>query len=303
MQTGVSTEFLPVERRDVLPSLFIRAFHRLQERLRNPARRRQLARLFSLQRQAVPEIAPADPASLELERDGVTFMPGYLSPQKAAELRELLSGLECQDPWKTERGFFRLEDAPEGTHVADIPATPTIKALHDIAFDERLLELAARYFGCRPYVDSIQAWWSVSGNSEPEEAENFHRDNDSIRFLKFFLYLTDVGEENGPHRFVKGSHTEPKALERRRLTDAEVEEAFGADRMLSIKGRAGDAFMEDTFGVHKGQLPKTGVRLLYQVRYSTMPTVFRSRTLVKGPAPALGAGADSLLHASGRQAG
>ncbi|WP_309090562.1 phytanoyl-CoA dioxygenase family protein [Phenylobacterium sp.] len=227
----------------------------------------------------------------------MTFMPGFISPERATELRELLSRFECQDPWKPERGLFRLEHAPEGTHVADIPETPTIKALHDIAFDERLLNLAARYFGCRPYVDSIQTWWSVSGNSEPEEAENFHRDNDSIRFLKFFLYLTDVGEENGPHRFVKGSHVEAKALARRRLTDAEVEEAFGADRILSMTGRAGDGFMEDTFGVHKGQLPRAGTRLLYQVRYSTMPTVFRSRILVRGPQPPLAAGADSLLHA------
>ncbi|WP_420472434.1 phytanoyl-CoA dioxygenase family protein [Brevundimonas sp. FT23042] len=287
-------EVLPVAR-NTLPSLFTRAFHRLQERLRHPARRRQLARIFTLPRHTARPLTEADQ---DLRRDGVTFMPGYFTKEQAAELKDLLSGLECQDPWKMDRGLFRLEDAPEGTHVADIPAAPTLQALHDIAFDPRLLALAARYFGGRPYVDSVQAWWSVSGNAEPEEAENFHRDNDSIRFLKFFLYLTDVDDENGPHRFVRGSHVEPKALERRRYTDVEIEDAFGTERILLIKGRSGDAFMEDTFGVHKGQLPRSGVRLLVQVRYSAMPTVFRSRLIIDGPRPALEEGANSLLHAN-----
>jgi len=171
--------------------------------------------------------------------------------------------------------------APENTHVADIPAAPTIPELHEIALDQRLLDMASAYFGCRPYLDSIQAWWSLSGNSEPEEAENYHRDNDSIRFLKFFLYLTDVGPTQGPHKFVRGSHRDGRMLERRRYSDAEVESSLGLDRVMSITGNAGDAFMEDTWGLHKGQMPLESVRLLVQFRYSITPTVFRSPLIVK----------------------
>ncbi|GAA0868149.1 hypothetical protein GCM10009116_03760 [Brevundimonas basaltis] len=266
----------------------------MQERIRHPEHRAHLARLVALGRPlACPDETEAD---RELRRDGVTHFPGYLAPAGATSLRNLLETFECEDPWKPERGAFMVEDAPPNTHVADIPAAPTLRALHDIAFDPSLLRMAARYFGSRPYVDSVQAWWSLSGNTEPEEAENFHRDNDSIRFLKFFLYLTDVGDDDGPHRFVSGSHVEPRVLDRRRLTDAEVEEAFGAERMLTMRGRPGDAFMEDTFGVHKGQLPKAGKRLLVQVRYSIMPSVFCSRTLIDRPAPVAACGADSLLH-------
>ena len=231
-----------------------------------------------------------------LNRDGVQMFPGYLTPDHAAELRAILSEMKCRDPWKPEHGTFMLADAPAGTHVADIVEVPLLKAAHDIAFDERLLGLASEYFGSVPYVDSIQAWWSLSGNEEPEEAENFHRDNDSIRFLKFFLYLTDVDDEQGPHKFVRGSHVEPKLLGTDRLTDPEVEGTFGPDRILTMKGRAGDAFIEDTFGVHKGQLPIAGTRLLLQVRYSVTPTIFRSRLTVAGPAPERASTAISLIH-------
>jgi hypothetical protein len=263
----------------VKPSLTIRAWHRFQERLRPPRARRVLAR-------AVARFRPQgrfEPLAEDrtLQADGVLLMPAFLPRQAAEELRRLLESYECVDPWKPDAGKFSWRAAPPNTHVADIPAAPTIATLHDLALDPRLVRLATAYFGCRPYLDSIQAWWSLSGNEAPEEAENFHRDNDSIRFLKFFLYLTDVGHEHGPHNFVVGSHRDGKLLERRRLTDGEVERAFGGERIRSIIGSAGDAFMEDTWGIHKGQLPRAGYRLLAQFRYSIMPTVFRSPLIVR----------------------
>lgn len=288
----VSDEMLPLKRTLSRPSIPVYLFHRLQERIRHPLRRKRLSSAIAAFRPK-GKVSTA-PGATELYRDGVLMFPGFLTGEQAAALRDILSGLPCRDPWKPERGTFALADAPAGTHVADIAQTPLLKAVHDIAFDERLIALATVYFGSVPYVDSVQAWWSLSGNDEPEEAENFHRDNDAIRFLKFFLYLTDVGEGQGPHKFVRGSHVEPKLLGTNRLTDTAVENAFGSDRILTMTGRAGDAFVEDTFGVHKGQLPVSGTRLLLQVRYSLTPTIFRSRLITPGPGPA--ASSVSLIH-------
>jgi hypothetical protein len=257
----------------------IRAWHRFQERLRAPSVRRAIANAIALFRPGAALDARSEDATLQ--RDGVALLPRYISVERANELRKLLEKHECINPWKPALGKFRYDAAPANTHVADIPVAPTIAELHELALDPRLLRLAGVYFGCRPYLDSIQAWWSLPGNEEPEEAENFHRDNDSIRFLKFFLYLTDVDEEHGPHEFVVGSHREGKLLDRRRLTDAEVLAAFGPDRIKTMMGVAGDAFIEDTWGVHKGQLPRAGHRLLVQFRYSIMPTVFRSPLVVR----------------------
>jgi Phytanoyl-CoA dioxygenase (PhyH) len=262
------------------PSVPIRAWHRLQERVRYPAVRRFLSSLIAAFRPR-PLGGKSFADSKRLETDGVYLLPQFISQPRARELLEQLAQFECVDPWKPSRGTFKWNQAPDGTHVADIPAAPTIPELHQLALDPKLLGMAANYFGCRPYLDSIQAWWSLSGNSEPEEAENYHRDNDSIRFLKLFLYLTDVGAESGPHKFVRGSHREARLLERRRFTDSEVEGAFARDRVMTIAGTAGDAFMEDTWGLHKGQMPVKGQRLLVQFRYSVMPTVFRSPLIVR----------------------
>lgn len=293
LQAG-SSEILPLKRTLSRPSIPVYAFHRLQEHIRSPKMRRTLSNTIAWFRPK--SRIPAHPDMAVLERDGVLHFPAYLTSERATELRAILSGMACRDPWKPENGTFALTDAPAGTHVADIVDAPLLKAAHDIAFDERLLALAADYFGSVPYVDSIQAWWSLSGNDEPQEAENFHRDNDGIRFLKFFLYLSDVDDEQGPHKFVQGSHTDARLLAKRRLTDDEVADAFGSGRILTITGRAGDAFIEDTFGVHKGQLPVSGTRLLLQVRYSITPTIFRSRLITTASTPVPVDAAISLIH-------
>ncbi|MBD8552717.1 phytanoyl-CoA dioxygenase family protein [Sphingomonas sp. CFBP 8764] len=287
-------ELFPLKQSIARPSIPVYLFHRFQERIRNPRTRKRLSGMIALfrgRRTATPM-----PDMTTLNRDGTLMLPGYLSPERAAKLRAVLETMPCRDPWKADRGTFALADAPVDTHVADIAEAPLLMAAHDIAFDERLLALAAEYFGSTPYVDSIQAWWSLASSGQPEEAENFHRDNDGIRFLKFFLYLTDVDGTQGPHKFVLGSHVEPRLLDRRRLTDTEVEEAFGTERIRTVMGRAGDAFIEDTFGVHKGQQPASGTRLLLQVRYSITPTIFRSRMTVDAPVPDRASRPISLIH-------
>ena len=272
-------KLLAIEKKGVQPTLITRAWHRVQERVRSPATRGRLAKMITWLR---PRGAPAntDIGIAELKKHGVCMMPGFMNDAEIAKLRTALSEFNCFDPWREHLGEFRHDQIPQGTHVAQIPCAAQIEQLHAIAYDRRLIDLVTAYFGCRPYLDSIQAWWSVSGNDEPEEAENFHRDNDSIRFLKFFLYATEVGEENGPHVFVAGSHVQNTLTEHRRLSDSEVKAAFGVERIRIMTGKAGDAFMEDTFGIHKGQLPKSGKRLLIQFRYSVTESIFRSPLIV-----------------------
>ncbi len=292
---ALAGEAIPVRKKLKRLSLGVYAFHQLQARIRSPKLRRRVASLLARRPGRSTSTLPA--TTLEtLSRDGIYMMPAFLSPEQAAALRGVLARFPCEDPWKPERGQFAHDAAPAGTHVADIPAAPSLTAAHEIAFDPELLAIAEAYLGGTPYVDSVQVWWSLSGNDQPEEAENFHRDNDGIRFLKFFLYLTDVGEGHGPHKFVRGSQVDDSLLDRRRFTDDEVAEAFGADRILTLTGKAGDAFIEDTFGVHKGQLPAEGNRLLLQVRYSLTPTIFRSRVVVDGPVPTGDTKVVSLIH-------
>lgn len=273
-------KMLEVLRTDVKPTLTTRAWHRAQEKLRHPKLRALVSRLLAIGR-PYSRLRPVDAQALEeLQSDGFTMLTGFVSTTEIAQIGEALRSLPCFDPWRVQLGDFNCDQIPDHTHVAQIRMAPRLARLHELANDPKVIGIVSSYFGCQPYLDSIQAWWSLSGHQEPEEAENFHRDSDSIRFLKFFLYATDVGPTNGPHVFVAGSHSSPRLNKRGRLSDQEVENTFGREAIRYMTGVAGDGFLEDTYGIHKGQLPQDGRRLLIQFRYSVTETVFRSALIV-----------------------
>ncbi len=275
---------LPILYDNIRPSKLTVLLAVIQERIRSPGLRRVLARIFTLHK--AKNIQGTSIHAENLDTLGYSMFPAFLNAKETTELKAALENMPCFDPWAPQHGEFAHDAAPKGTHVAQIRNAPTLDYLHELACREDLVAVVTRYFRCTPVLDSIQAWWSYPSEESPQEAENFHRDNESIRFLKFFIYLTDVDEGAGPHVMVETSSSSGKLTDLRRLTDEEVEAAFGTHRIKRISGCAGDAFMEDTFGIHKGQPPLNKRRLLVQFRYSVTPTIFRSKVVVQRTASA-----------------
>jgi hypothetical protein len=57
----------------------------------------------------------------------------------------------------------------------------------------------------------------------------------------------------------------------RRFEDDTVAAEFGQENILRLTGGAGEGFLEDTFGIHKGQPVMQGRRLMFQAVYSMFP--------------------------------
>ena len=114
-------------------------------------------------------------------------------------------------------------------------------------------------------------WWSLGGRKEAKDAQLFHRDVDDFKFCKLFIYLTDVGENQGPHTYVEGSSSSSKLRKIRRYQDQEIIEAFGEEKIIKFVRDKGSMFIVDTYGFHKGTLPVDGNRLLLQIQYSLNP--------------------------------
>lgn len=210
----------------------------------------------------------------EARRDGIAFLPGYLDAEEVGRIHRYLDGLPLDERFASRRQGFQLDAVPDGVHVAEYRTADIVRCpdVLNIANDPRLVDAAALYLGCKPTISNLSIWWSLPANDgTAQEAENYHRDVDDWRFIKFFLYLTNVDDDAGPHRFVKKSHHSRSFLRVRRIRDEEVEQAFPSSSQLSIDGIAGDAFLEDTFGLHKGQPPLRRRRLLLQVQYSINP--------------------------------
>jgi|SRR5215471_10158173 len=150
-------------------------------------------------------------------------------------------------------------------------------AMQRLMADRSLLAVAEAYLKAHPILSGINLWWSPSFGDTPgdDAAQMFHFDFDGAPvWLKFFIYLTDVGHANGPHVFVRGSHAadNPAAagILRRgyvRVSDDEISKAFGADNVIEICGRRGTVLAVDTRGFHKGKMPTSGHRLIAQLMY------------------------------------
>lgn len=249
----------------------------------DPVLRDRLAALIAARRPHTPGFYP----SLEardwcrmLETDGITPLPP-IDPAIVASLRSYFENTPCQDPFRPHLGWFRPDSPPSpesnmGYHGVDqILRAPHVLALFN---DPQVLETAELYLGCKPILDNIGCWWSWGGESfggreAAKGTQRHHRDLDSLRGFKLFFYLTDVDEDGGPHIFVKGSHRSRLLSTGRALTDAQVEAAFGTAGTVTmppvtITGPAGSRFLGDTYGVHKGALPRRGRRLLLTAQYN-----------------------------------
>ena len=125
-------------------------------------------------------------------------------------------------------------------------------------------------------ADVLSMWWHTNHHSQPdsEAAQFYHFDLDRIKWLKIFVYLTDVGPDNGPHSFVVGSHADggiPWHLRRKgyvRLADDDVAAEYGPDRCLNITAPRGSIIVEDTRGLHKGNAVTGAPRLVLQLQFS-----------------------------------
>lgn len=158
---------------------------------------------------------------------------------------------------------------------------PEFKA---IATSPNALSVAAMWLGANPTILDVSAWRSTS-NTNPEGAQQWHRDMDDWRACKLFVYLTDVTPENGPHQFVAGSHR-PSFFEDRGLApdryfvgsarDVRLIDEIERFPRVEFCGPAGTCWMENTYGFHRGTPVRSGERIVFQVLYGL--TEFKGST-------------------------
>ena len=225
-------------------------------------------------------------AAREIERNGYVKFPSLITPEVCEQLKQIAS----QEPaWvrPIDVGTMKYHDKP--MHAVydsqnpigiryDMFIDQLIKypLIQKIVTDPSLLNLAQNYLQATPVLDAVNMWWCTSYANQPsgEAAQKYHFDLERPKWLKIFVYLTDISEETGPHCFVAKTHksnTIPWALLKRgyaRIEDFEVAETYKPEDVLVMVGPTGTLLAEDTRGLHKGLHLKHGERLIFQIQYS-----------------------------------
>lgn len=265
----------------------------LNKSVSDPVLRRELGKVLTGN---VPKFsnAPPSPAAKELESKGFFSLGG--NRVNVAEVRSHLANCRLYNTQDfvyqqdlVARNEFLVNERPSNVFLAGYNIHDLIKctALVKLACDPSIVDAIGSYIGCTPTISGFQAWYTFPGQSDVP-AESFHRDRDDFNFVKLFVYLTDVGPADGPHQYIPGTHR-METLQQyvrargqnidlrslfqgnsRNLATADVEKFFGKD-ILTLTGPVGFAFLEDTYGLHRGTRPTGSERLIFSVTYTGLP--------------------------------
>jgi len=220
-----------------------------------------------------------------VKRDGVHILPFQMPKDCIEDVRQCTDSFEYQsrDTKESKKGMLHA-DGLNGTWWLGEPCELAAKPLfQQLAFDPVFLSIAQGFLGVMPIHAQTNTWWSfppkpAAGQDnevvQKRDAQWFHQDMGFISFVKVFVYLCDVGEENGPHIYVKGSADDsaeklPGVRVSDRVSDQDIRSAFGADRIQTVTGAQGLIAIVNTRGYHKGAPILTGHRQMLEIEYTS----------------------------------
>jgi hypothetical protein len=203
--------------------------------------------------------------------DGIVNDMPPIPPDQLRNIQNFFKSELCHDPYRPHLGKFNWDRVPSiECNMAMYTSEQIVSAPHVMQLfnSHHLLNLAEAYLGCKPTLDNIGCWWSYGERLIAKGTQQFHRDFDSIAGFKVFFYLTDVGPEQGPHEYVRGSHRDQLIDTGAAISEELLWQNYDPKRALIVAGEAGSSFIADTFGIHRGQLPKIGFRLILCAQYN-----------------------------------
>jgi tetratricopeptide (TPR) repeat protein len=263
--------------------------------LKEPKNRRAHAARYA---KIAPPISPSQSDATmaqradHLRQGGFASLGRLLDAEQVEEIHQYFRTKQTYNSLLPDLGdgvLRPIEETSKKSNYACYQSSDIVKAPHlmEIFSNPAVTQLAGHILDCQPTLYSVNVWWSFPQETPSQHAQSFHRDIDDFMFITLFIYLTDVDMDSGAHVYCRETHDFDileANLARRHpghndvpgLTQQFFDETYGMDGLMerylahnreTVCGPAGTAFMADTFGLHKGFLPKHRPRLMCWARF------------------------------------
>ena len=265
-------KFLPEMLRSPLRNLFIKAKSGALCKNRLTYRYEKSKHFLSY----APDQAKAPDKAVveELVNDGVSVIRGFLDKNTiekiVSEVEQPINDVADQNFDGPQRTVFMPNSGVYRIMNVDEEISPTSRQF----FDHPLLQQTAEALSTSGIINKERYVDFKIGPGCEDGNFIHHIDHWRLRF-KTFLLLNDIGPDNAPFVYVKGSHREDRWRHRydrdlylkgydfstftpqhaRRLS-----EKYGYEE-ITFTGSAGDLIMANTRGIHRGSILRTGTRL------------------------------------------
>lgn len=221
----------------------------------------------------------------KLERDGISKIFNLDKSICEKLINEIVFNINCLDK-KYQNNHLKLvlknKDIKLLINYLKIKNIDFIKyyinaydsdSLCDVINSPKILNLAKNYLQTDKIYNRNELFITLkkelNSNDELKKSnQQFHIDLISKKFLKLFIYLSNVNDQNGAHIYLKRTHkNKPYVFSiPNYFSDNEVNNYSFEN--LKITGKIGTCFIEDTFGLHKAGYVNDGYRIMLAITYS-----------------------------------
>ena len=146
-----------------------------------------------------------------------------------------------------------------------------------------MVSLVKNYLNTEKFSISAQFFISTPVKTNDQEkygnAQFFHWDNDFSKFLKLYIYLTDVDDDSGPHIYIPKTHKNKKlkTILPRLYDDNLIYDLYKTKK--KYKGKIGSIFFTDGYGIHKGEIPNKNPRIIINVHFGRNKILYSDKDI------------------------
>jgi hypothetical protein len=215
----------------------------------------------------------------ELENSGITKITGLVSPSILSQLRadfeEFIHHLQ-RKILKRQASFQHYDQEDywwvKGRAFITNNAFKYSTELINLVCNQDLLELINRYFGKEAFIQRGVAMRYLPSETMDNEMFGWHHDMEDKR-LKLIILLTDVSETGQYMSYVLRSHKlfHPYEMFYKNTCNLEYcREHLGELEIFNTIGKAGDIFVFDSNGSHRGnRQPNAQIRDAFFIEFTT----------------------------------
>jgi hypothetical protein len=201
---------------------------------------------------------------IDLFNEVIEFYQGFLSnPEITERMNRIAQGNPIQDRSKWYE-IIHYQHLKRALNLDD--------ALIKLYLQDTFIDMAEDFYGSLPRVRNIVSWLHPQNAIQTERnSQVWHRDQEDYKIFKVFINFSNIGVNNGPTQYVKGTqhggrHEGITNNMNGGPTD-ELKFPLPTEEIVDIQGDRGTIHFMNTNGLHKGGLVKEGIRCLTQANY------------------------------------